>query len=145
MLWFQVKWRFKFTSVNSKQEVLCCHGYRAMQSALKDNVKSGCSERCPSPKPPHPTPQQQREPALPLSVSIHQHSHQDARNSHQDGVVVHTLQTCNTHTHTSCIKHTHKPQAVTTSKLCSVWLKPQPQSIYMYLYHSHSCMYRWLH
>jgi len=36
---------------------------------------------------------------LPLPVSIHQDPHQDASDRHQDGVVVHTLQTC-THTHT---------------------------------------------
>lgn len=32
---------------------------------------------------------------LPLLVSIHQDPNQDPRHSHQDGVVIHTFQSCN--------------------------------------------------
>lgn len=57
-----------------------------------------------------------REAVLPLSVSVHQDPNQDACNSHQDGVVVHTLQTCNTHT------HTHKFFIIV---LCKIYLRFQ--------------------
>lgn len=68
-----------------------------------------------------------QETVLPLSVSIHQDPNQDSCDSHQDGIVVDTFQTCNTNTclcSWSCtddilqVRASHHPCSTTQRAVC---------------------------